>query len=152
MNFRTKILVSATALFAFAAGITVDLAAAHLAESAPSASSTDQITLTSSSVRPPSPKLPTRPCPEDDGTAKNCYWDAAQLGNGKGHSYIVDARGKLIYLDPKLNNPSARLKFARQKQAAGWEFWGAVWGHQLCWAKVGDTSYIHCFDGFRETS
>ncbi|UFD98004.1 hypothetical protein PQC18_gp66 [Streptomyces phage Pablito] len=98
------------------------------------------------------PKLPTRPCPEDDAATRNCYWDAAKMGNGKGHSYIVDARGKVIYLNPALNNEAKRRAFTVSKQRAGWEYWGVVFGHQLCWAKVGDTSYIHCFDGFRETS
>ncbi|MEU5403743.1 hypothetical protein ABZ348_31170 [Streptomyces sp. NPDC005963] len=100
----------------------------------------------------PAAQLPTKPCSEDDQTSRSCYWDAARMGNGKGYSYVVDARGEVTYLNPKLNDRSARVSFATQKKAAGWEFWGAVWGHQLCWAKVGETSYIHCFDGFKETS
>ncbi|MFE4451452.1 hypothetical protein [Streptomyces sp. NPDC056796] len=98
------------------------------------------------------PKLPTKPCAEDGPSSKNCYWDAAKRGNGKGYSYVVDARGQVTYLNPKLNDKTARAKFAAAKKRAGWEFWGVVFGHQLCWAKVGDTSRIVCFDGFRETS
>ncbi|WAB08771.1 hypothetical protein SEA_ANDRIS_67 [Streptomyces phage Andris] len=100
----------------------------------------------------PLTKLPTKPCTEDDTTSRDCFWDAARQGNGKGHSYWVDAKGRLTYLDPKLNNETKRKLFALGKQAAGWEHWGVVFGHQLCYAKVGDTSLIHCFDGFRETS
>ncbi|KQX37012.1 hypothetical protein ASD97_09970 [Streptomyces sp. Root63] len=98
------------------------------------------------------PKLPTKACKDDDSNSVNCYWDAAKRGNGKGHSYYVTAKGQVVYLNPKLNNEAARTKFARAKKAAGWDYWGEVGGHRLCWAKVGDTSYIQCFDGFRETS
>ncbi|MGW6600569.1 hypothetical protein [Streptomyces sp. NPDC055036] len=98
------------------------------------------------------PKLPTRPCPDDDSESRNCYWDAAKRGNGKGHSYFVDARGAVTYLNPKLNDQAARNAFALSKKRAGWEYWGVVFGHRFCWAKVGDTSYIQCFDGFKETS
>ncbi|ANT41077.1 hypothetical protein BI024_gp73 [Streptomyces phage Nanodon] len=97
-------------------------------------------------------QLPTTPCPDDDSESKNCYWDAAQTGNGKGYSYWVDAKGHVTYLDPKLNNELKRKAFAKAKIKDGWEYWGVVFGHRMCWAKVGDTSYIHCFDGFRETS
>ncbi|MGW8953471.1 hypothetical protein [Streptomyces sp. NPDC055709] len=100
----------------------------------------------------PLTKLPTKPCTEDDTTSRNCFWDAARQGNGEGYSYWVDAQGRLTYLDPKLNNETKRKLFALGKQAAGWEHWGVVFGHQLCYAKVGDTSLIWCFDGFRETS
>ncbi|AKY03605.1 hypothetical protein SEA_IZZY_73 [Streptomyces phage Izzy] len=98
------------------------------------------------------PKLPTKPCPDDDSESKDCYWDAAQQGNGKGYSYWVDRNGKVTYLNPKLNDPIKRKAFVLAKKKAGWDYWGVVWGHRLCYAKVGDTSYIHCFDGFRETS
>ncbi|WDS51783.1 hypothetical protein SEA_TRIUMPH_69 [Streptomyces phage Triumph] len=100
----------------------------------------------------PLTKLPTRPCTEDDTVSRDCFWDAARRGNGQGHSYWVDAQGRLTYLDPKLNNETKRKLFALGKQAAGWEHWGVVFGHQLCYAKVGDTSLIRCYDGFRETS
>ncbi|AXQ61122.1 hypothetical protein SEA_HANK144_69 [Streptomyces phage Hank144] len=97
-------------------------------------------------------KLPTKKCSEDDSASRDCFWDAARQGNGKGYSYWVDKQGRVTYLDPKLNNETKRKLFALGKQAAGWEHWGAVWGHQLCYAKVGDTSLIKCYDGFRETS
>jgi hypothetical protein len=95
--------------------------------------------------------LPTRPC-ADDSDDKNCYWDAAKRGNGKGYSYYVDRSGKVTYLNPKLNDPAKREAWAKTNKAAHREYWGTVWGHRLCWAKVGDTSYIYCFDGHRETS
>ncbi|AGM12249.1 hypothetical protein ZEMLYA_74 [Streptomyces phage Zemlya] len=98
------------------------------------------------------PKLPTTPCPDDDSESKNCFWDAGRQGNGAGYSYWVDKAGKVTYLDPKLNDPVKRKAFVLAKKKAGWDYWGVVWGHRLCYAKVGDTSYIHCFDGFRETS
>ncbi|MGW0861270.1 hypothetical protein [Streptomyces sp. NPDC002611] len=98
------------------------------------------------------PSLPTRACPEDGIASRNCYWDAAKRGNGKGYSYFVDRGGKVTYLNPKLNDEAKRKAFATTKEKAGWEYWGVVFGHQFCWAKVGDTSYIECFDGFRETS
>ncbi|AOQ26964.1 hypothetical protein KGH01_gp73 [Streptomyces phage Lorelei] len=97
-------------------------------------------------------KLPTRACPDDDSESINCFWDAGRMGNGKGYSYWVDVNGKVTYLDPKLNDPVKRKAFVLAKKKAGWDYWGVVWGHRLCYAKVGDTSYIHCFDGFRETS
>ncbi|ATI18850.1 hypothetical protein SEA_DIANE_66 [Streptomyces phage Diane] len=95
--------------------------------------------------------LPTRPC-ADDGDDRNCYWDAAKRGNGKGYSYYVDRAGNVTYLDPKLNDPAKRRAWKQKNEKAGREYWGTVWGHRLCWAKVGDTSYIYCFDGHRETS
>ncbi|MEU8621396.1 hypothetical protein [Streptomyces sp. NPDC048623] len=98
------------------------------------------------------PQLPTRPCPEEDTDSNNCFWDAARRGNGEGHSYWVDAEGKVTYLDQKLNVEAERAAWAQERQKAGREDWGTVFGHRLCWAKVGDTSYIECFDGFRETS
>ncbi|MEU0344212.1 hypothetical protein ABZ092_36025 [Streptomyces bobili] len=97
------------------------------------------------------PSLPTRPC-ADDSDDRNCYWDAAKRGNGKGYSYIVDRAGNVTYLNPKLNDKKKRAAWKRTNQAAKREYWGTVWGHRLCYAKVGNTSYIYCFDGFRETS
>lgn len=102
--------------------------------------------------RGPLPKLPTRPCSDDNTITHSCYWDAAKMGNGKGYSYIVDARGNVIYLNPKLNKQDARLKFNATQSRAGKEHWGTVDGHRFCWAKVGDTSYIQCFDGYKTTS
>jgi hypothetical protein len=97
------------------------------------------------------PSLPTRPC-QDDFDDRNCFWDAGKRGNGKGYSYWVDRAGNVTYLDPKLNSPAKRKAWETANKAAKRTYWGTVWGHRLCWAKVGDTSYIYCFDGFRETS
>ncbi|MEU0674499.1 hypothetical protein ABZ330_16690 [Streptomyces sp. NPDC006172] len=97
-------------------------------------------------------RLPTRPCTEDDSVDRNCYWDAAKRGNGKGYSYVVDVRGNVIYLNPRLNDEAARLKFNNAQFKAGKEWWGTVDGHRFCWAKVGDTSYVTCFDGYKTTS
>lgn len=99
----------------------------------------------------PTPVLPTRPC-RDDSDDRNCYWDAGQRGNRKGYSYWVDRHGKVTYLNPKLNDPAKRKAWELKNRKLKREYWGTVWGHRLCWAKVGDTSYIYCFDGFRETS
>jgi hypothetical protein len=89
--------------------------------------------------------LPTKVC-ADDHDDTNCYWD------GAGPAYIVDRAGKVTYLNPKLNDPAKRAAWAKTNKAAHREYWGTVWGHRLCWATVGDTSYIRCFDGHRETS
>jgi hypothetical protein len=89
--------------------------------------------------------LPAKVC-ADDHDDRNCYWD------GAGPAYIVDRAGKVTYLNPKLNDPAKRKAWTLKNKAAHREYWGTVWGHRLCWAKVGDTSYIYCFDGHRETS
>ncbi|MFF8845523.1 hypothetical protein ACF08N_22845 [Streptomyces sp. NPDC015127] len=152
MKTSTKVL-----LFILALGLLGGLANRNEAEASPSPkplpiSAKVKVKLPAAvKVAPPS-KLPTRPCAEDDSTSRDCFWDAARRGNGKGYSYWVDAQGRVTYLDPKLNDEIKRRLFALGKQAAGWEYWGVVWGHQLCYAKVGDTSLIQCFDGFRETS
>ncbi|MDX3525102.1 hypothetical protein P1P75_01215 [Streptomyces sp. ID05-39B] len=99
----------------------------------------------------PALRLPTRPC-ADDSDDVNCYWDAAKRGNGKGYSYYVDRAGNVTYLNPKLNDPAKRKAWKAANEKAKREYWGTVWGHRLCWAKVGDTSYVFCFDGFKETS
>ncbi|AUG87254.1 hypothetical protein KGG77_gp14 [Streptomyces phage Omar] len=96
--------------------------------------------------------LPTRPCSEDNTVVRDCYWDAAQRGNGKGYSYYITRSGSVVYLNPKLNDETARLKFNQAQAKAGKEHWGTVDGHQFCWAKVGDTSYITCFDGYKTTT
>jgi hypothetical protein len=131
----------------------VALATGFLLGSATSTSPRDAVQVesvaTAISYSPAS--LPTRPC-ADDSDDKNCYWDAAKRGNGKGYSYYVDRSGKVTYLNPKLNDPAKREAWAKTNKAAHREYWGTVWGHRLCWAKVGDTSYIYCFDGHRETS
>jgi hypothetical protein len=131
----------------------VALATGFLLGSATSTSPRDAVQVesvaTAISYSPAS--LPTRPC-ADDSDDKNCYWDAAKRGNGKGYSYYVDRSGKVTYLNPKLNDPAKREAWVKANKAAHREYWGTVWGHRLCWAKVGDTSYIYCFDGHRETS
>ncbi|MFH8414384.1 hypothetical protein [Streptomyces collinus] len=95
--------------------------------------------------------LPTRPC-RDDSDDRNCFWDAAKRGNGKGYSYYVDRAGNVTYLDPKLNDPAKRKAWTAENEKAKRTYWGTVWGHRLCWAKTGDTTYIFCFDGHKETS
>ncbi|MCX5236210.1 hypothetical protein OG824_13465 [Streptomyces prunicolor] len=100
----------------------------------------------------PAFSVPKAPCSEDDATSRNCYWDAAKRGNGKGYSYVVDVRGNVIYLNPKLNDHAARQKFNAAQREAGKEWWGTVDGHRFCWAKIGDTSYVTCFDGYKTTS
>ncbi|WJN62602.1 hypothetical protein [Streptomyces phage phiScoe1] len=95
--------------------------------------------------------LPTRPC-ADDRDDRDCYWDGGKAEGGKQYSYYVDRAGEVVYLDPKLNDPVKRKAWAKLNKDAHREYWGTVWGHRLCYAKVGDTSYIYCFDGFRETS
>jgi hypothetical protein len=131
----------------------VALATGFLLGSATSTSPRDAVQVesvaTAISYSPAS--LPTRPC-ADDSDDKNCYWDAAKRGNGKGYSYYVDRSGKVTYLNPKLNDPAKREAWVKANKAAHREYWGTVWGHRLCWAKVGDTSYVYCFDGHRETS
>jgi hypothetical protein len=128
----------------------VALATGFLLGSATTTSPRDEVQVESVAATSPA-SLPTRPC-ADDSDDKNCYWDAAKRGNGKGYSYYVDRSGKVTYLNPKLNDPAKREAWVKTNKAAHREYWGTVWGHRLCWAKVGDTSYIHCFDGHRETS
>jgi hypothetical protein len=128
----------------------VALATGFLLGSATTTSPRDEVQVESVAATSPA-SLPTRPC-ADDSDDKNCYWDAAKRGNGKGYSYYVDRSGKVTYLNPKLNDPAKREAWAKTNKAAHREYWGTVWGHRLCWAKVGDTSYIYCFDGHRETS
>ncbi|MFF7252423.1 hypothetical protein [Streptomyces microflavus] len=142
-------------IIAVASSLVIAPLAGALAESPKpptSITTTGRAEVALASTAAPLPKLPTKACKDDDSNSVNCYWDAAKRGNGKGYSYYVTAKGQVVYLNPKLNNEAARTKFARAKKSAGWENWGEVFGHRLCWAKVGDTSYIQCFDGFRETS
>jgi hypothetical protein len=35
------------------------------------------------------------PCPTEDSSA--CYWDAENMGNGEGMSFIVDSDGTVHY-------------------------------------------------------
>lgn len=96
--------------------------------------------------------VPTRPCSDDDANTRNCYWDAAKRGNGKGYSYYVDRTGNVNYLNPKLNDRAKRDAWKRKNKAAHREYWGTYDGHQLCYATVGDTSYVYCFDGYKTTT
>lgn len=131
------------------ATLIVLLAGASLLSTSPASASekTVPIAATYSST----PVLPTRPC-RDDSDDRNCFWDAGKRGNGKGYSYWVDRAGNVKYLDPRLNSPAKRKAWTALNKKAKRTYWGTVWGHRLCWAKVGDTSYIYCFDGHRETS
>ncbi|WP_327292469.1 hypothetical protein [Streptomyces sp. NBC_01198] len=101
-------------------------------------------------VKVPSVKLPTKACGDD--VTRNCFHDAARSGDGRGYSYWVDAVGWVTYLDPKKNDTAQRLAWGDDKKAAGWVAWGAYDGHQDCYAKVGDTTYIVCWDDFHTTS
>lgn len=96
--------------------------------------------------------LPIRPCTEDGTVDYSCYWDAATMGNGEGNSYVVDDKGHVIYLDARLNDIAERVEFNGEQAAQGKELWGTYDGHRFCWAKVGDTSYITCFDGYKTTT
>lgn len=58
----------------------------------------------------------------------------------------------MTYLNPKLNDRAKRATWKKKNKAAGREFWGTYDGHQLCYAKVGDTSYVYCFDGYKTTT
>jgi hypothetical protein len=116
-----------------------------------SASDAKPVTLPAKVKYVPVFHIPSKPCAED-GDDTNCHWDAAKRGNGKGYSYYVDRAGNVTYLNPKLNDPAKRQAWAKKNKAAHREYWGTVFGHRLCWARVGNTSYVYCFDGYRETS
>ncbi|MEU9057862.1 hypothetical protein AB0D13_02915 [Streptomyces sp. NPDC048430] len=141
-------------IIAAAASLVIAPLASALAESPqpPTSITAEPAEVVLASTSGPLLKLPTKPCSDDNTITRSCYWDAAKRGNGKGYSYIVDARGNVIYLNPKLNNQAARVKFNDTQSRAGKEHWGTVDGHRFCWAKVGDTSYIQCFDGYKTTS
>lgn len=51
---------------------------------------------------------------------------------------------------PKPAHPAAT--FDERMKAERREFWGEVDGHRDCWARIGDTSYVLCRDGYRTTS
>ncbi|MFF3249705.1 hypothetical protein ACFYWP_01525 [Actinacidiphila glaucinigra] len=153
MKTSTKVILALLAAPVIFGGVVANAPA----KAEPSAPVSKVVTLPDTTQAPktkyvPVFRLPTKPCSEDEQTSRDCYWDAAKRGNGKGFSYWVDKSGHVTYLNPRLNNERNRAEFANRKRAAGWQFWGNVWGHQLCYAKVGDTSYIECFDGFKETS
>ncbi|MCS0601125.1 hypothetical protein NX794_07755 [Streptomyces sp. LP11] len=144
MNLRQKIATVLVAAAAFAGGTAAATADAEV--------KVEPV----SSARPAGTgaplKLPTRPCSEDNTVITSCYWDAAKMGNGKGYSYVIDARGRVVYLNPRLNSIARRVAFNEKQARAGRELWGTYNGHQFCWAKVGDTSYVECFDGYKETT
>jgi hypothetical protein len=117
-----------------------------------SASDAKPVTLPATVKYVPVFHLPTRPCSEDNTVVRNCYWDGGKRGNGRSASYYIDRAGLVTYLNPKLNDQAARLKFNAAQSKAGKEHWGTYDGHQFCWAKVGDTSYVTCFDGYKTTT
>ncbi|WJN63165.1 hypothetical protein [Streptomyces phage phiScoe44] len=101
-------------------------------------------------VKVPTGELPTNPCSDEGG--RNCYWDGGKELNGKSPSYWVDRNGVVTYLNPKWNDTVKRLTWEAGQRKAGHEKWGTVEGHRDCWAKIGDTSYVYCWDGYRTTS
>ncbi|WJN62769.1 hypothetical protein [Streptomyces phage phiScoe15] len=100
-------------------------------------------------VKVPVPDLPTRECTPDGG--RNCYWDGGEI-KGKQPSYWVDRNGRVTYLQPKLNDQTKRRLWEASQRKKGAEEWGTVDGHRFCWAVIGDTSYVKCWDGYKTTS
>lgn len=100
-------------------------------------------------VKVPVPDLPTRECTPDGG--RNCYWDGGEL-KGKSPSYWVDRNGRVTYLRPALNDQTKRRLWEAKQRKVGAEEWGTVDGHRFCWAVIGDTSYVTCWDGYKTTS
>ncbi|MFE7463078.1 hypothetical protein ACFU6R_03100 [Streptomyces sp. NPDC057499] len=151
---RTFVLVKSTPKAAIvvpvAAGFLLATVAQAVEPSAP-ATQAKQVIAIESDGPVPSP-LPDRPCSEDNTITRSCYWDAAEMGNGEGRSYVIDDRGNVTYLDPELNSKDRRVAFNNEQAEAGKEHWGTYDGHKFCWAKVGDTSYITCFDGYKTTT
>jgi len=137
LKFTVKVAVTLIAL----------LVAASLLSTSPASAATKKPT----SKLSLSPTLPTRPC-ADDYDDRNCFWDAGRRGNRKGYSYWVDRKGNVIYLNPKLNNAKKRAAWKAKNRKLKREYWGTYWGHRLCWAKVGNTSRVYCFDGYTETT
>ncbi|QPB09976.1 hypothetical protein CPT_Sitrop_062 [Streptomyces phage Sitrop] len=101
-------------------------------------------------VKVPSGDLPTRPCSAEGG--RDCYWDGGKELNGKAPSYWVDRNGQVVYLNGKWNDTAKRKTWESAQIKAGRESWGTIEGHRFCYAKVGDTSYITCWDGYKTTS
>ncbi|AKY03823.1 hypothetical protein AVT29_gp68 [Streptomyces phage Amela] len=101
-------------------------------------------------VKVPSGDLPTRPCSAEGG--RDCYWDGGKQLNGKSPSYWVDRNGQVVYLNGKWNDTAKRKTWEAAQRKAGRENWGTIEGHRYCYAEVGDTSYITCWDGFKTTS
>ncbi|WJN63004.1 hypothetical protein [Streptomyces phage phiScoe25] len=96
-------------------------------------------------VKVPVPDLPTKPCSDDGG--RNCYWDQKNQA-----AYWVDRNGRVTYLQPKLNDQTKRRLWEAGQRKKGAEDWGTVDGHRFCWAIIGDTSYVKCWDGYKTTS
>ncbi|USH44984.1 hypothetical protein SEA_GREENWEASEL_67 [Streptomyces phage GreenWeasel] len=138
-----------TVVIALGAGLVVG-AATPISEQAPVAQSFTLADTKLSTVNPDllPETLPTRECSLDSQIVTSCYFDPS----GEAPAYIRDEYGKVLFLDPALNDWAERADWDAVKQAAGWEDWGTVDGHPLCWAKVGDTSYVECFDGYETTS
>ncbi|WJN63478.1 hypothetical protein [Streptomyces phage phiScoe56] len=96
-------------------------------------------------IKVPVPDLPTKPCSDDGG--RSCYWDVKNQP-----AYWVDRNDRVTYLQPKLNDQTKRRLWEAGQRKSGAEDWGTVDGHRFCWAHVGDTSYIKCWDGYKTTS
>ncbi|APC43311.1 hypothetical protein Joe_71 [Streptomyces phage Joe] len=96
-------------------------------------------------IKVPIPDLPTKPCSDDGG--RSCYWDVKNQP-----AYWVDRNDRVTYLQPKLNDQTKRRLWEAGQRKAGAEDWGTVDGHRFCWAHVGNTSYIKCWDGYKTTS
>jgi hypothetical protein len=101
-------------------------------------------------VEVPTSRLPKKACGYEDDN--DCFWDAGKRGNGKGYSFWVDKQGRVIYLDAKLRDKEKQLAWDNAQRKAGKENWHTVDGHRDCWAKIGDTSYVQCWDGYKTTS
>jgi hypothetical protein len=100
-------------------------------------------------VKVPVPDLPTKECTPDGG--RNCWWEGGEL-KGKQPAYWVDGNGRVTYLQPKLNDQTKRRLWEAGQRKKGAEEWGTVDGHRFCWALIGDTSYVKCWDGYKTTS
>ncbi|WJN62690.1 hypothetical protein [Streptomyces phage phiScoe10] len=100
-------------------------------------------------VKVPVPELPTKECTPDGG--RDCWWEGGEL-KGKQPSYWVDRNGRVTYLQPKLNDQTKRRLWEAKQRKAGAEDWGTIDGHRFCWAVIGDTSYVTCWDGYKTSS
>ncbi|QMP84612.1 hypothetical protein KGG93_gp74 [Streptomyces phage Endor2] len=101
-------------------------------------------------VKVPTGDLPTAKCSAEGG--RNCFWDGGKELNGQSPSYWVDRNGQVVYLNGKWNDTAKRKTWEAAQKKAGREDWGTIEGHRFCYAKVGDTSYITCWDGYKTTS
>ncbi|WJN63246.1 hypothetical protein [Streptomyces phage phiScoe45] len=100
-------------------------------------------------IKVPVPDLPTKECTPDGG--RGCWWDGGEL-KGKQPGYWVDRNGVVTYLNPKLNDTTKRRLWEAKQRKKDAESWGTVDGHRFCWAVIGDTSYVTCWDGYKTTS